>query len=56
MTLRLKTFKAYEPEQQKKRVMRFYTETYMKTLLPHATVIPPPVSSEMRHCCIIRKR
>jgi SAM-dependent methyltransferase len=45
---------AYEPQRQE-TCHAFYTETYMKTLLPHATVMPP-VNSEMQHCCIIRKR
>ena len=45
--------RAYEPEQQE-TCHAFYTETYMKNLLPHATVMPP-VNNEMQHCCIIRK-
>lgn len=43
----------YEPERQE-ACHAFYTETYMKMLLPQATVIPP-VNNEMQHCCVIRK-
>ena len=43
----------YAPEQQKTCHV-FYTEKYMKTLFPHATVLPP-VNGEMQHCCVIRK-
>jgi hypothetical protein len=43
----------YEPEQQK-TCHAFYTENYLKTLFPHATVLPP-VNQEMQHCCVIRK-
>lgn len=32
----------------------FYTEKYMKTLFPHATILPP-ANNEMQHCCVIRK-
>jgi SAM-dependent methyltransferase len=43
----------YEPERQKTCHV-FYTEKYMKTLFPHATILPP-VNDEMQHCCVIRK-
>jgi len=43
----------YEPEQQQ-TCHAFYTGEYMKTLFPHATVLPP-VNQEMQHCCVIRK-
>lgn len=43
----------YSPEQQKTCHV-FHTEEYMKTLFPHATILPP-VNDEMQHCCVIRK-
>lgn len=43
----------YEPEQQR-TCHAFFTEKYMKSLFPHATVLPP-VNNEMQHCCVIRK-
>lgn len=43
----------YEPERQKTYHV-FHTEEYMKTLFPHATILPP-VNNEMQHCCVIRK-
>jgi SAM-dependent methyltransferase len=43
----------YEPQEQK-TCHAFYTESYMKNLFPHATVLPP-VNQEMQHCCVIRK-
>jgi|SRR5882724_8119123 len=32
----------------------FYTEEYMKTRFPEATILPP-VNNEMQHCCVIKK-
>jgi hypothetical protein len=32
----------------------FYTVAYMKSLFPHATILPP-ANDEMQHCCVIRK-
>lgn len=32
----------------------FYSREYMKTMFPHATILPP-VNNEMHHCCLIRK-
>lgn len=43
----------YEPERQKTCHV-FHTEKFMKTLFPHATILPP-VNDEMQHCCVIRK-
>ena len=43
----------YDPDQQK-TCHAFYTEEFMKSLFPHATVLPP-VNNEMQHCCVIRK-
>jgi Methyltransferase domain len=43
----------YEPERQKTCYV-FHTERYMRTLFPHATILPP-VNNEMQHCCLIRK-
>jgi hypothetical protein len=42
-----------EPERQK-TCHAFYSEKYMKSLFPHAAVLPP-VNNEMQHCCVIRK-
>ncbi len=44
---------SYEPEQQRTQ-HAFYSEHYMGTLFPHATILPP-VNNEMQHCCVIRK-
>ncbi|MCI0565044.1 MAG: class I SAM-dependent methyltransferase [Nitrososphaera sp.] len=44
---------SYEPERQRTQHV-FYSEDYMKTLFPHATILPP-VNNEMQHCCVIRK-
>ena len=43
----------YEPERQQ-TFHAFHTEKYMRTLFPHATILPP-VNNEMQHCCVIRK-
>ncbi|HET7286538.1 MAG TPA: class I SAM-dependent methyltransferase [Pyrinomonadaceae bacterium] len=43
----------YEPEEQRTYHM-FYTVDYMKSLFPHATILPP-ANDEMQHCCIIRR-
>jgi SAM-dependent methyltransferase len=43
----------YKPEQQRTFHV-FYTEAHMKTLFPHATMLPP-ANNEMQHCCVIRK-
>jgi hypothetical protein len=43
----------YEPQRQRTCHV-FYTADYMKTLFPHA-VIMPPANDEMQHCCVIRK-
>jgi len=43
----------YESAQQR-TCHAFFTEKYMKSLFPHATVLPP-VNNEMQHCCVIRK-
>ena len=43
----------YEPERQRTHHV-FYTEAYMKKLLPQATILPP-VNDEMQHCCLITK-
>lgn len=43
----------YEPERQRTHHV-FYSEVFMKTLFPHATILPP-VNNEMQHCCVIRK-
>jgi len=42
----------YEPERQR-TCHAFYSEKYMKTLFPNATILPP-VNDEMQHCCIIK--
>jgi SAM-dependent methyltransferase len=44
---------SYKPEEQR-TCHAFYTEKHMKTLFPHAAVLPP-VNSEMQHCCVIRR-
>jgi len=42
----------YEPEKQRNCHV-FYTEAYMRSLLPEATILPP-ANDEMQHCCLIR--
>ncbi len=44
----------YEPDQQRTYHM-FYTVDYMKSLFPHATILPP-VNDEMQHCCVISRK
>jgi hypothetical protein len=41
----------YEPEEQRTYHM-FYTVDYLKSLFPHATILPP-ANDEMQHCCVI---
>lgn len=43
----------YEPERQR-TFHTFYTVDYMRSLFPHATILPP-ANDEMQHCCVIRK-
>jgi hypothetical protein len=43
----------YEPERQR-TYHTFYTVDYMRSLFPHATILPP-ANDEMQHCCVIRK-
>jgi Methyltransferase domain len=43
----------YAPEEEKNCYV-YHTAEYMKTLFPHAAVLPP-VNNEMHHCCVIRK-
>lgn len=43
----------YPPERQKTYHV-FYSADYMKSLFPHATILPP-VNNEMQHCCLISK-
>jgi hypothetical protein len=43
----------YEPDRQKTCYV-FHTERCMKTLFPHAIILPP-ANNEMQHCCLIRK-
>jgi hypothetical protein len=45
--------KPYEPQRQRTYHV-FYSAEYMKSLFPHATILPP-VNNEMQHCCIISK-
>ena len=42
----------YKVEEQRTYHM-FYTVDYMKSLFPHATILPP-TNDEMQHCCVIR--
>lgn len=42
----------YHIEEQRTYHM-FYTVDYMRSLFPHATILPP-VNDEMQHCCVIR--
>ncbi len=51
--LQTEDIKFYEPEEQK-TCHAFYTEKYMRTLFPYATILPP-ANNEMQHCCIIKK-
>src|SRR5689334_3582429 len=43
----------YKPEQQRTYHM-FYTVEYMRSLFPHATILPP-ANDEMQHCCVLHK-
>jgi len=43
---------SYPPEEQKTCYV-FHTEKYMRSVFPHATILPP-VNNEMQHCCIIK--
>jgi SAM-dependent methyltransferase len=45
--------RSYAPERQRTFHV-FYTEEYMKSLFPQATMLPP-ANDEMQHCCVIRK-
>lgn len=45
--------RSYAPEQQQ-TCHAFHAENYMRTLFPHADILPP-VNREMQHCCVIRK-
>lgn len=42
----------YERDEQRTYHM-FYTVDYMRSLFPHATILPP-ANDEMQHCCVIR--
>ena len=42
----------YPPEEQRTFHV-FHTTTYMRSLFPNATILPP-VNNEMQHCCVIR--
>ncbi len=44
---------SYEPERQR-TYHTFYTVDYMRSLFPHAQILPP-ANDEMQHCCVIRK-
>lgn len=44
----------YSPEQQKSCHV-FYTEAYLQSIFPQAT-IRPPANQEMQHCCLIGAR
>lgn len=44
---------AYEPARQR-TYHTFYTANYMRSLFPHAQILPP-ANDEMQHCCVIRK-
>ena len=50
--LETEAVRQYAPEEQK-TFHAFHTATYMKTLFPEATILPP-ANNEMQHCCIIR--
>ncbi len=45
--------KSYAPAQQRTYHM-FYSADYLKSLFPHATILPP-VNDEMQHCCVITR-
>jgi hypothetical protein len=51
--LETENVRAYEPEQQR-TFHTFYTVDYMRSLFPHATILPP-ANDEMQHSCVIRK-
>ena len=44
---------SYGPERQR-TYHTFYTAEYMRSLFPHAQILPP-ANDEMQHCCVIRK-
>ena len=44
----------YELQEQRTYHM-FYTVDYMKSLFPHATILPPAYD-EMQHCCVISRK
>lgn len=44
--------KPYPPEQQQYH-HTFHSASYIQSLFPHATILPP-ASGQMQHCCIIR--
>jgi hypothetical protein len=44
--------RVYPPDEQRTFHV-FHTAEYMRSLFPHATILPP-VNNEMQHCCIIR--
>jgi hypothetical protein len=43
--------KDYAPEDERSHYV-FYTEAYMRSLFPGATILPP-VNNEMQHCCVL---
>jgi hypothetical protein len=43
----------YPPSEQKTCHV-FHTVGYMRSLFPHATILPP-ANNEMQHCCVIRR-
>ena len=43
----------YPPAEQKTCHV-FHTVGYMRSLFPHATILPP-ANNEMQHCCVIRR-
>lgn len=45
--------RTYAPEEEKTCYV-YHTEKYMKSVFPHATILPP-VNDEMHHCCIVKK-
>lgn len=45
--------RAYSAEEQRSCHV-FHTAGYMKSLFPHATIVPP-ANREMQHCCVIRR-
>lgn len=42
------------PVREQRTYHMFFTVEYMKSLFPHATILPP-ANDEMQHCCVIRK-